>query len=118
MANEICHPDLVKNIQQTEYDVSTLLNMASLFKAMGDPTRLRILRALSQHPICVCDLATALKMTKSAISHQLRYLRNLNLVQGEKKGKMVYYELTDEHVRVLLEKTFLHVQEVEDEKGI
>ena len=80
-----CNPDLIQGVHETEFDNVTLLNMSNFFKAISDPTRLWILQAVRQNPICVGDLAIALQMTKSAISHQLRYLRDCQLVKGEKK---------------------------------
>ncbi|MFR6600804.1 MAG: ArsR/SmtB family transcription factor [Streptococcus sp.] len=101
-----CNPDLIQGVHETEFDTVTLLNM-SIFKAISDPTRLRILQAVRQNPICVGDLAIALQMTKSAISHQLRYLRDCQLVRGE-KGRMTYYELADDHVAAVLSLTLKH----------
>ena len=106
-----CNPDLIQGVHETEFDTVTLLNMSNFFKAISDPTRLRILQAVRQNPICVGDLAIALQMTKSAISHQLRYLRDCQLVKGEKKGRMTYYELADDHVAAVLSLTLKHLKE-------
>lgn len=85
--------------------------LAALFKAFSDPTRVKILWALKCHEMCVCDLAVLLNMTKSAISHQLKTLRLLNLVKFEKDGKVVYYSLADDHVTEILACGFDHINE-------
>ncbi len=87
------------------------LSMANLFKALGDPTRLRIVQALALEELCVCDLTALIDVSISAISHQLRLLRNLHLVKFRKAGKMAYYSLDDEHVTELINITREHVTE-------
>lgn len=86
-------------------------SMAKLFKIFGDNTRCSIMEALNCHEMCVCDLAVLLDMTKSAISHQLKILRDNNLVKFEKKGKHAYYSLADEHVREILDVALEHINE-------
>jgi ArsR family transcriptional regulator, lead/cadmium/zinc/bismuth-responsive transcriptional repressor len=83
--------------------------LSQIFKALGDPTRLKIIEILSHGELCVFDIAQALKMTQSAISHQLRTLRNLRLVKYKKEGKQVIYSLDDEHVLRLFEQGLEHV---------
>ena len=78
---------------------------------LGDPTRLRIVLALSKEQLCVCDIAALLSMTESAISHQLRLMKNLRLVKFTRKGKMMYYSLDDEHIEDLLRFAVRHVSE-------
>ena len=85
--------------------------MAELFKAFGDPTRLRILAALSRQELCVCDIADLLGMTQSAISHQLRVLKQQELVRFRRDGKTVYYSLADAHVGTILSQGLEHVSE-------
>ena len=85
--------------------------LSDIFKALGDPTRLRIVSALGVSELCVCDLANLLGSSISAISHQLRVLRNLKLVKHRKEGKMVYYSLDDECVKILLEEGLRHTEE-------
>jgi len=85
--------------------------LAGLYKAFADGTRLRILWALSREEMCVCDLAFLLDMTKSAISHQLKFLRLSNLVKFRKQGQIVYYSLADAHVVDIFEKGFEHINE-------
>jgi len=83
--------------------------LAEIFKALGDPTRLKIIYVLSKSPLCVCDIASLLDMTQSAISHHLRLLRNLKLVKFKKEGKMVIYSLDDDHVLRLFKEGLEHV---------
>jgi len=85
--------------------------LSNLYKMFADPTRLKIMWALSKERMCVCDLAVLLGMTKSAVSHQLKSLRLTNLVHNEKEGKNVYYSLLDNHVREMLENGFAHSEE-------
>ncbi len=84
--------------------------MAEVYKAMGDPTRIRLLYALIQgKELCVHDLCSVLDMTQSAVSHQLRYLRNVRIVKRRKVGKTVYYSIDDHHVEQLFEQTLAHM---------
>jgi len=89
---------------------SVVTGLAEIFKALGDPTRVRILYALSGQALCVCDLAELLEMTPSAVSHQLRLLRHLRLVKPSKQGRMVYYSLDDDHVVDLFQRGLEHVR--------
>jgi len=89
----------------------TLANLAELFNALGDTTRMSIIHALSIDELCVCDLASLVGMSQSAVSHQLRLLRYSRLVKYRKAGKMVYYSLDDEHVRSIMEEGLRHVKE-------
>ena len=87
-------------------------NFANFFKTFADSTRLKIICALDVvESMCVCDIASALNMTKSAISHQLKYLKENNLVKQEKKGKEVYYSLSDDHVKDIYEIGIEHIRE-------
>ena len=88
-----------------------LYNLAELFKVFGDPTRIRILHALSAQELCVCDIADALGMTQSAISHQLRVLKQIHLVKYRRDGKTIYYSLADNHVHTILAQGLEHVME-------
>lgn len=85
--------------------------LADLFKTFGDPTRIRILYALSIQELCVCDIADSLGMTQSAISHQLRVLKQMQLVKFRRDGKTVYYSLADSHVSTILAQGLDHVRE-------
>ncbi|HIV12775.1 MAG TPA: winged helix-turn-helix transcriptional regulator [Candidatus Pullilachnospira stercoravium] len=92
-------------------DDEVLYRLADLFKVFGDPTRIRILYALSTGELCVCDIAQLLGMTQSAISHQLRVLKQMALVKFRRDGKTVYYSLADAHVSTILAQGLDHVQE-------
>jgi len=85
--------------------------MATLFKVMGDPNRLRILWALNQGEMCVCDLAALLESSESAVSHQLRLLRQMALVSNRRQGQVLYYRLNDEHVHMLIQMALEHIRE-------
>lgn len=88
-----------------------LYSLAELFKVFGDPTRIRILYALSAGELCVCDIASVLNMSQSAISHQLRVLKQNHLVKFRREGKTLYYSLADSHVETILNQGLEHVQE-------
>lgn len=90
---------------------NNLHSLADLFKIFGDPTRIRILHVLSVQELCVCDIAQALDMTQSAISHQLRVLKQSHLVKFRREGKTVYYSLADSHVHTILAQGLEHVME-------
>lgn len=92
-------------------DERTIVELAEIFKVLSEPTRVRILQALSEEELCVCDIAAVVETTPSAISHQLRVLRTARLVKARKDGKMVYYSLDDEHVRNLFEEGIRHLKE-------
>ena len=101
-----------KNIKKRAIsDDNTLYALADLFKVFGDPTRIRILYALSAQELCVCDIASVLNMTQSAISHQLRILTQMKLVKFRREGKTVYYSLADSHVETILNQGLDHVLE-------
>ena len=88
-----------------------LYDLSDFFKVLGDSTRSKIIWALDEHEMCVCDLAVLLNMTKSAISHQLRALREANLVINRRDGKNVYYSLADDHIKQIFEKGLEHIRE-------
>lgn len=92
-------------------DERTVYDLADLFKVFGDSTRLRILCVLMEQEICVADLADTLEMTQSAISHQLRALKNARLVKGRREGKTVFYSLADDHVKTIIDQGLDHVAE-------
>lgn len=92
-------------------DDETLYNLAELFKVFGDPTRIRILCALSEGELCVQDIANCLTMSQSAISHQLRVLKQMSLVKFRRDGKTIYYSLADDHVSTILNQGLEHVCE-------
>ncbi len=92
-------------------DMNTLCDLSDFFKLFGDSTRIRLLWALIDHELCVCDLSTALDMTTSAVSHQLRLLRSSKLVKTRKQGKHVFYSLADDHVSTILAMGLEHISE-------
>jgi DNA-binding transcriptional ArsR family regulator len=107
----IIHEDVVAEVRTKMPDEEDLLDMADLFKVFGDSTRVKILSALQCSEMCVCDIAVLLGMTKSAISHQLRSLRQTRLVKHRKDGKSVYYSLDDDHIGTIFAQALLHVRE-------
>lgn len=106
------HQDKVSEVTSKMPDEDELYDLAELFKVFGDSTRIRILFALFEEDICVCDLASALGMTQSAVSHQLKILRQARLVSARREGKQVIYFLTDEHVRTIIDKGREHIEEM------
>ncbi len=106
----IVHEDRVMSARAGSLEDTDVIGVSDLFKAMGDPTRLRILQALSGGEMCVCDLAALLGVTESAVSHQLRLLRQLRLVTNRREGVILYYRLADDHVTRLLELGLDHVR--------
>lgn len=105
------HVDAVMKRREEIPDESTLYDLADFFKIFGDSTRISILYAIDGEPMCVCDIADLLGMTKSAVSHQLKVLRTARLVTYRKSGKNVYYTLADDHVRDIIEKALDHIKE-------
>jgi len=107
----IVHEEQVNLAKDAEVPVARLLGLAELFKVLGDPSRLRILTALGAAELCVCDLATALEMSQSAVSHQLAVLRGARLVRARREGKAMFYNLDDEHVRAIVSLASIHLAE-------
>lgn len=105
------HRELIKDAKDSMPDTTVLYDLSDFFKVLGDSTRLGILFAIDGAPMCVCDISAALGMTKSAVSHQLKVLRQNRLVKYKKVGKNVFYELSDDHVRDIIEKALDHIQE-------
>ena len=100
----------ISNMDDSSND-ETLYQLADLFKVFGDPTRIRILAILSKQELCVQDIADALSMTQSAISHQLRILKQSALVKFRREGKTIYYSLADDHVRTIINQGREHIEE-------
>jgi DNA-binding transcriptional ArsR family regulator len=107
----VIHEDVIAKVQKNMPEEETLADLADLFKVFGDSTRVRILCALSEEEMCVCDIAVLLGMTKSAISHQLRTLRQTKIVKNRRDGKTVYYSLDDEHVSDIFNQGLEHIKE-------
>ena len=109
-AHEI-HPERINEVKDKMPDDDTLYDLAELFAVFGDSTRIRILFVLLRSEVCVCDLAAALHMTQSAISHQLRILKQNKLVKSRREGKSVFYSLADDHVRSIIAQGREHIEE-------
>ncbi len=105
------HQELLKLVSDTLPEEERLLDLAELFKVFGDSTRIRILFVLFEAEVCVCDLAAALNMTQSAVSHQLGILKRNKLVKSRRDGKSVFYSLADEHVRTIIGQGMEHILE-------
>jgi DNA-binding transcriptional ArsR family regulator len=108
---DIIHEDVVNQVREQMPDRADFIKLSEFFKMFSDGTRIQILWALECSEMCVCDLAVLLNMTKSAISHQLKSLRLSNLVKFRREGKVIYYSLADDHVKDILEKGFVHINE-------
>ncbi|TJX65334.1 helix-turn-helix transcriptional regulator [Soehngenia saccharolytica] len=104
------HEDVVNRVKENLPDDELLGEAADFFKVFGDKTRIKILLALLDSEMCVCDIACLLDMSQSAISHQLRVLKNSNLVKNRKDGKVVYYSLDDEHVKEIIGQGIVHIR--------
>jgi DNA-binding transcriptional ArsR family regulator len=113
LACDVFHADpaRVAEVRAAQPDASTVERLAEIFKALGDPTRVRLLSALAAAELCVCDLATLLALSESAVSHQLRLLRSLRLVRTRRDGRMVFYHLDDDHIVRLLAQGREHAEE-------
>lgn len=105
----IIHEDIVNKVKRSMPQEEKLYDLAELFKVFGDTTRIKILYALFESEMCVCDIAALLSMNQSAISHQLRVLKQAGLVKYRKEGKVVYYSLDDEHVKNIFDQGFIHI---------
>lgn len=105
------HPEIVKAVSEKLPDEEILYDVAELFKVFGDSTRVRIICALFESEMCVCDIAGVLNMTQSAISHQLRVLKQARLVKYRREGKTVFYTLSDDHIQTIFNQAFEHIME-------
>ena len=112
VCEEICiPPEILDRVKPDMPDEERLYDLAELFKVFGDTTRIRILYVLFESEMCVCDIAELLDMTQSAISHQLRILKQARLVRSRREGKTVFYALDDEHVRTVIGQGMEHIEE-------
>lgn len=108
----ICvHENVVNQVLKAMPKEQQLMDLADFFKIFGDPTRIRILYVLSQSQMCVCDIANLLQMGQSAISHQLRVLKQMRLVKFKREGKTVFYSLADGHIQTILAQGMEHISE-------
>jgi DNA-binding transcriptional ArsR family regulator len=109
---EFVNAEKVASASNAMKSIQAVALLAETFKALGDPTRIRISFALAKEELCVCDLANLIGVSQSAVSHSLRVLRQLKLVKFRKEGKIAYYTLDDEHIEHLLDEGFRHVDEI------
>ncbi len=108
---DVIHAEVVDEVRQRMPKEEDLYDLSDFFKILGDSTRVKIIWALDENEMCVCDIAVLLNMSKSAISHQLKTLRQANLVKFRREGKVVYYSLKDDHVRDIFETGMEHIKE-------
>ena len=105
------HPEHIEAVRRLMPDDDSLYDLSEVFRVFGDSTRIRILYALFESELCVCDLATLLGLTQSAVSHQLRILKDAKLVKFRREGKSIFYTLDDDHVRAILSLGMEHLSE-------
>lgn len=115
--NDLCeinvvHQDIVDYVKENMLDDNIIIDLAELFKVFGDSTRMKIICALLNSELCVCDIANVINSTVSAVSHQLRILKQAKLVKYRKEGKVVYYTLDDNHVYEIFKKGCEHLEEI------
>ena len=110
------HEEIITRVNARMPDDEILYDLAELFKIFGDSTRIKILYVLFEAEMCVCAISELLDMSASAISHQLRVLRDYNLVRARREGKTVYYSLSDDHVRTVIGQGYEHILEKEEEQ--
>lgn len=110
---DVIHNDIVEKVKADLPADEIIFDTADFFKIFGDTTRFKILYALDKAKLCVCDISALLNMSVSAVSHQLKILRDSNLVKTERQGKVIYYSLSDDHVKEVLECGVEHVMEKE-----
>lgn len=108
---DIVHDNIIEMVKQKMPQEEKLYDLAELFKVFGDTTRVKIISALFEAEMCVCDIAELLGMTQSAIPHQLRVLRQARLVKHRKEGKVVFYSLDDEHIKSIFNQGLEHILE-------
>lgn len=107
----VIHEDVVNEVKKHIPEDEILYDLADLFKVFGDSTRVKILYALYQAEMCVCDISVLLEMSQSAISHQLRVLKQTRLVKYRREGKVVYYSLEDDHIKQIFDQGLIHIKE-------
>ncbi|MDW5549332.1 metalloregulator ArsR/SmtB family transcription factor [Methanosarcina sp.] len=105
------HDEAVQAVRQALFGDDVATSLAELFKALGDPTRVKILFSLMTRELCVCDLTAVIGISESAVSHQLKILRTLRLVKFRREGKVLYYSLDDDHIEKLFAQGLEHVTE-------
>ena len=112
LCNELCiHEDIIEKVKETIPDEEILYDLAELFKVFGDSTRVKLLYVLFESEMCVCDIAKLLHVSQSAVSHQLRVLKQARLVKYRREGKTVFYSLSDDHIKTIFNQGFEHITE-------
>lgn len=106
------HQDIVENVKNVMPQDDLIYDLAEFYKVFADSTRMKIIYALMENELCVCDIAAIVRTTQSAISHQLRILKQAKLVKYKKDGKVVYYSLDDEHIAEIVKKGREHIEEL------
>lgn len=112
---EVLHAGAVEIAKKHALDEDILIDISDFYKALSDSTRVKIINLLDRTELCVCDISAVLNMTKSAVSHQLKNLKDAEIVKSRKAGKEVFYSLSDEHVKKVFEISLEHVLEKQDE---
>ncbi|MFP4364611.1 MAG: ArsR/SmtB family transcription factor [Spirochaetia bacterium] len=107
----VLHPEIVSKVENNLSEDEELISLSEFFKVFGDSTRIKILQALYVSEMCVCDIAYVTKVSRSGISHQLKILRNMELVKYRKEGKVVFYSLKDSHVEQIIQAGLEHISE-------
>lgn len=107
----VVHPEIVEKIKNEMLDDHKTYNLSEFFKIFGDLTRIRIIQVLSLQELCVCDIATILNISQSSTSHQLKVLRQFGVAKPRKEGKMVYYSISDEHIKNIFTNGLEHISE-------
>ncbi len=108
---EVLHEEKVAQVKKSMTDDETFADISDFFRIFGDSTRIKILWALDKSELCVCDIAALISMTKSAVSHQLKVLKDARLVKCRREGKVIFYSLADDHVKDIFEKAVEHLDE-------
>ncbi|MCK9328429.1 MAG: metalloregulator ArsR/SmtB family transcription factor [Candidatus Cloacimonetes bacterium] len=108
---KIVHQEIVNQVNQKMPDEELIKDIAEFFKILGEPTRIKIINILFLSEMCVCDISQIMGMNQSAISHQLKILKQANLVKYRKEGKSVFYSLTDEHIKQIFDQGMIHIKE-------
>ena len=107
----LIHEDIVKEVIEDLPEEEELCDLADFFKIFADTTRIKILYVLSKHEMCVCDISQLLKTSQSAISHQLRTLKQMKLVKNRREGKTIFYSLSDDHIKSIISQGLEHINE-------
>lgn len=110
-SSNVIHKDIIDRVSESMPREEVLYDLAELFKVFGDSTRIKIICALFESEMCVCDIANLLNMTQSAISHQLRVLKSNRLVKYRRDGKVIYYSLEDDHIKHIFDTGLAHIKE-------